>query len=137
MTDAVQSALCESHRETLQATVALGRHVADSWETDRVRSSRPITEPFRRGMVASGLDKRLIRLLVDAVSASGGQLGGQPVAAPPYLVAASRGPICRATMRDGRRLVVELQLFGVERNPRSYVFLNPSPEECLQVEVKR
>jgi hypothetical protein len=57
----------------------------------------------------------------------------EPVPKAPYLVVTSRGPLCRETLTDGRRLVVELAVFAVERQPSRYRFRDPTVEECLQV----
>ena len=137
MSEGIASMLLERHRETVEATIVVGRQVAEAWEEPHVSDSRQITDPLWQCITASRLDEQLIRLLVDTVQALGGELGGQPVAAPPYLVIGSQGPICRATMADGRRVVVELRLFAVERNPSQYVFLDTSPEDCLRIDIKQ
>ena len=53
-------------------------------------------------------------VLRECVAAAGGQLRAEPVAAPPYVVVTSVGPVLRATLDEGR-LVVTLRVFAVER----------------------
>lgn len=56
------------------------------------------------------------------------------VSAP--LEEAIRGPLCRGTLADGRRLVLTFVLFVVDRRPSRYRFLDPRPEECLDVGLR-
>ena len=64
----------------------------------------------------TGVTGRLPRVLSDTVGAVGRRLRATPVAAPPYVVVTSRGPVLRATLSDGR-LVVVLAVFDVSRGP--------------------
>lgn len=136
MDDAARTQLVGRHRETLLGVVELGRAVTNEWQTDRVTDPEEITEPLERLVDASNLGPSLLELLVDASQTIGGRLDGRPVPAPPYLLLTSRGPLCRGTLGDGRRVVVTLDLFEVKRNPPAYVFLDPTPEECLDVAVE-
>jgi hypothetical protein len=64
----------------------------------------------------AGVTACLPRVLSGLVDAVGRNLRATPVAAPPYVVVTSRGPVLRATLADGR-LVVVLVLFDVSRGP--------------------
>ena len=75
-------------------------------------------------------------MLTTAADAVGETVEGSPVPAPPYLSVTSRGPVCRGTLSDGRRLVIELAVFEIERQPRRYVFSDPAPATCLSVEFQ-
>jgi hypothetical protein len=53
---------------------------------------------------------------------------------PPYLAVTSRGPVLRATLPEGR-LVVVVGVFTVERHgQRRYVRAGETPETVLRVE---
>lgn len=118
--------------ETIAAAVAAGNDAAG------VLGS-PCTDPERlRTAIERALeDRSLPESLVETLSVAAGALGtpirGEPVPAPPYLAVTSRGPVCRATLADGRRLLVRVELFAVERRPREYCFRDPSPESALTV----
>lgn len=112
-----------------------GRAVASSWSEAAVSERKDVTEPLARRLERSGLTGELLDVLETAVRATGGEAVGEPVPAPPYLVVTSRGPLCRVTLAEGRRLVLVFELFDVERGPRRYRFRDPAPETCLQVEL--
>jgi hypothetical protein len=136
MDDAARSSLINRHRETILGAIELGRGVSREWSGDRVTDSASITDPLERAVGESGLGQPLLELLVDAGRTVGSGIEGRPVSAPPYLAITSRGPVCRGTTPDGRRVVVTLALFAVERTPTAYTFLDPTPAECLAVSVK-
>jgi hypothetical protein len=50
--------------------------------------------------------------LETAVDAAGLELAAEPVAAPPYVVVASTGPLCRGSTDDGR-LVLAMRAFAL------------------------
>lgn len=129
----VRRTILDTHEETLTQVVEAGRMVAADWGRDTVRESGAVVDPLETLLDERGLSTQLLDVLSTAVGATDSTLSGTPVAAPPYLVVTSRGPLCRGTLADGRRLLVELVLFGVERRPPSYRFLDPSPPECLAV----
>lgn len=133
----VHRRILDEHRETVAAVVDAGTAVAaavDSWPvTDGTRLRRPLDGVLgERGLLAP-----LLAVLATGADALDTEIRGNPVTAPPYLVVTSRGPLCRGTLADGRRLVVELSLFAVETRPRRYRFRDPTVEDCLQVTLRR
>ena len=129
----VRRRVLRNHRETLAATIDAGETVAAAWPAETVSDGDAITGPLGALLDERALPPALLDVLATAVAATGGTLQADPVPAPPYFVVTSRGPVVRATLTDGRRLVVELELFGVDRRPTTYRFLDPTPEECLCV----
>lgn len=81
---------------------------AEEWATDRAA----VVEPLRTCLESRGLLARLPSVLAAAVDAAGFTLPAPPVAAPPYVVVTSRGPILRATIDPGR-LVIRLEAFEI------------------------
>lgn len=129
----LHAALLADHSQTIEAVI-------DAAET--VATDGPYTEPARlrdsltAELQARGLQEPILGLLGTAADAAGAQIQGAPIPAPPYLSVTSRGPVCRGTLADGQRLVVELVAFAVERQPRRYVFADPAPVECLTVSLR-
>lgn len=136
MTEQARRAVLSNHRNTIEACIETGRQVAAAWPDDTVSSSEQIVDPLGNYLDAASLSESLLAALRTAVDSLGGQLRGNPVPAPPYLVVTSTGPICRGTLADGRRVVVRLELFAVTRRPREYTFRDPTPEDCLSIEVQ-
>jgi len=132
----IRTRLLESHRETLQSVIDAGRSVATAWPTDDVRESGAVTEPLEHLLRERGLAADLLEILRTGTAAIDENVQGRPIPAPPYLAVTSRGPICRGTLSDGRRLVVRLDLFAVRRTPTRYRFRDPTPEELLSVFIR-
>lgn len=132
MPDDLERTVLAECPETIAAAVAAGSDAAGAVDS-------PCRDPGRlRAAIERALERRsLPEPLVGALSVAAGALGtpirGEPVPAPPYLAVTSRGPVCRATLADGRRLLVRVELFAVERRPREYRFRDPSPETALNV----
>lgn len=118
--------------ETIAAAVAAGSDAAGV-------VGSPCTDPERlRTAIERALEDRslpgpLVETLLVAARALKTSIRGEPVPAPPYLAITSRGPVCRMTLADERRLLVRVELFAVERRPREYRFRDPSPESALTV----
>ncbi|NHN61555.1 MULTISPECIES: hypothetical protein [Halorussus] len=106
----------DSHRETVGTVLRCADAVADSWDGGSTADPAALADPLRAGLDAAGAWRRLPEALADAVDATGESLSAHPVAAPPYVVATSRGPMLRATLSEGR-LVVLLRAFEIERAP--------------------
>lgn len=132
----LDGSILRAHRSCLAAVVDAGVDVAAGL-TEPVTDPEAVRGPLDRQLRERGLHRELLAVLDTAADAAGGTIQGQPVAAPPYLTVTSRGPVCRATLADGRRLVVTCALFAVERRPRRYTFRDPSPAECLEVSLRR
>ncbi|MFC4359066.1 hypothetical protein ACFO0N_14040 [Halobium salinum] len=102
--------------------------------TDRDR----VVPPFEALLAEHGLLDACTAVLVDAVAAAGEELSASPVAAPPYVVVTSVGPVLRATLPLGR-LVLTLRVFDVVRDgserPR-YVRLDGGEPAALDVAVR-
>lgn len=131
--DRLRRVILAEHRETITAVVDAGATVAAAIEEWPVTDGDVIRQPLDRLLRDRGLDAALLGALDTGADALDSRVQGQPVAAPPYFVVTSRGPICRGTLADGRRLVIEYALFDVDTQPRRYQFVDTEPEQCLQV----
>jgi len=132
----LDKAILRAHRPCLAAVVDAGADVAAGL-TEPVTDPGAVRGPLDRQLRDRGLPGELLGMLDTAADAARGTVQGQPVAAPPYLTVTSRGPVCRATLADGRRLVVTCAVFAVERRPRRYTFRDPSPAECLEASLRQ
>lgn len=112
---AVRDRILADHRRTVEGVLSAADAVADGWDGEAAADRSAVVDPLRSELARRGLDDRLVVLLVDAVGAAGRELRADPVPAPPYLAVTSRGPVCRATLADGR-LVVAVRAFRVERS---------------------
>lgn len=88
--------------------------VAARWPADETADRVAVVDPLRDRLESRGLLARLPSVLEDTVAATGHALPAPPVAAPPYVVVTSRGPILRATIDPGR-LVIRFEAFEVVR----------------------
>ncbi|SDJ25518.1 hypothetical protein SAMN05216226_101346 [Halovenus aranensis] len=134
--ETVRRHVLAEHRDTVADVCSVGRTVSASWSTETVPDPERVTTPLASQLTARGLDTALLDALATAVAATDATAAGTPVPAPPYFVVTSRGPLCRATLDDDRRLVVRLRLFTVERRPRAYRFRDPRPETCLKTVIR-
>jgi hypothetical protein len=130
----VRERVLAEHRDTVTGVVGAGTSVAATVETWPVTDPDRLRDPLEQELEDRDLLDPLLGVLDTAVGTLDTRLRGDPVAAPPYLVVTSRGPLCRATLADSSRLVVELSLFAVERRPRRYRFRDPTIGECLRVQ---
>ena len=89
--------------------------VAEPWDTSRTTNPDAVVEPLHAALAERGLLERLAHVLADVASATGYELRGTPVPAPPYVVVTSRGPVLRGTIDPGR-LVIEFDAFEVVRD---------------------
>ncbi len=131
---AARAALIADHQGTIEAVLDAANDIANA--------NGPFTEPklLRRVLTeqlqAHELLEPLLAMLSTAAEAVGQGIEGAPIPAPPYLSVTSRGPVCRGTLSDGCRLVIELLVFAVESQPRQYVFTDADPATCLHVEFR-
>jgi|SRR5699024_1055654 len=134
-TATVREYVLDSHDELLDAVLGCADEVAASWDGDATADRTAVVEPFERALETTGIAERLPAVLVGAVDALGESLEAEPVAAPPYVVVTSRGPVLRATLDPGR-LVIAVRAFEIERDPTRYVRGPTVIEEALDVAFK-
>ena len=125
--------LLAAHADTARDVVDAGTAVTTAIEEWPVTDGTAIRVPLDRLLQERGLPTSLLATLETTAATLGEEIRGTPVAAPPYYVVTSCGPLCRGTLTDGRRLVIAFELFEVETRPRRYRFCEPSPKECLQI----
>jgi hypothetical protein len=130
-----QQVLAE-HRETVAGAVDAGAAVASAVERRPVTDGDRLRRPLEARLRERGLTTQLLGLLTTGADALDTRIAAEPVPGPPYLVVTSRGPLCRGTLTGGRRLVIELAVFAVERHPPNYRFRDPTAEECLQISLR-
>lgn len=112
--DAVRERVLADHRETLAAT----HDAADAVAADAaaLADGAILRRRLRTRLGDRGLLARYPDVLRTAVDAAGLSLAAEPVAAPPYVVVASRGPLCRGSTDDGR-LVLAVRVFALRAGP--------------------
>lgn len=129
--DAARKHVLDAHRGTVLA-------VLDAAETVTARVEEPASRDEMTAVISAALDDdvraSLVDLLRGAVAATGRDLLAEPVPASPYLVVTARGPMVRATLDDGR-LVVLLRAFRRERG--GYVHTAVDPEEAVTARFRR
>lgn len=139
--DVVADRLRTQHRELLVTISDCAAAVAADFETrvgdaPATTESKKISSPLLTTLSNAGVYAQLPAVLADVVSDAGYQLPAPPVAAPPYVVIASTGPILRATVPPGR-LVISVRLFEPVRTDQSLVYVCRQPEtEIPAVDVE-
>ena len=130
---AARERLLDDHRETVAAVLRCADDVAASWDGAAATDRAAVVDSLERRLREAGLLQRLPELLADAVAATEHSLAASPVAAPPYVVVASRGPVLRGTT-DAGRLVVTVGAFSVERGETVRYVRGPTdPAAALSV----
>jgi hypothetical protein len=132
----VRARVLETHRETLRSLIDVGRGVATTWSGRAVTQASAVRDPLEDAIDERGLSDALLDALRVGVAALDERPQGRLLPAPPYLVVTSRGPLCRTTMSDDRRLVLLVELFEVDRAASAYRFVDPTPEDCLTVRIE-
>ena len=112
----VRSHLRSTYGNILAAIAASADATADSWPGESVTERQRVVDPFRSALDERDVLDELPGLLEDLVATVGEDLTASPVAAPPYIVVTSTGVLLRGTL-PGRRLVVAVSPFAVDRNP--------------------
>lgn len=128
----VRDRLLATHAKPLAATIDAADAVAAARDDPATRREQVVV-PLRAALDRAGLLERYPAMLVDAAEVLGEALPASPVAVPPYVTVTSRGPALRATLPEGR-LVVLIDVFAVERDPVRYVRRGRRPEDVLTVE---
>lgn len=111
----VADRLRAEHGEVVSEIDRAADHVADTWPADCVSDRQAVVPPMRAVLTSSGVFARLPTVLVDLVDYAGYDLPADPVAAPPYVVITSRGPLLRATLPPGR-LLVRFDTFEIHKD---------------------
>lgn len=106
--------ILEDHDAVIAEIERCADAVADAWDGAETSAREHVTDAMGAALEATGTLERLPAVLADAVEAAGGDLRAPPVAAPPYVVVTSRGPMLRATLETGR-LVIRFDAFEVVR----------------------
>jgi hypothetical protein len=112
--DAVRAHLLGERRDLLATVGDCADAVAAGWDGAATTDPDAVPGPLRTTLERAGVLSTLPAVLRECVAVAGGKLQAEPVAASPYVVVTSRGPVLRATLAAGR-LVVTLQMFTVER----------------------
>lgn len=117
--NSVSAAVAEFLREERPTLLAAVADAADAVSdrrsaADSTADGGGVADELERELRSRGVFGEFPDALADCVAAAGRTLRATPVAAPPYVVCASAGPVLRATLSDGR-LVVTLRVFEVER----------------------
>ena len=115
---AVRRRIEREHGSVVYGIECCANAVTESWETPHCEDASAIAQPLRDRLESAGLLSALSLVLTDLVESAGFTLSAPPVAAPPYVVVTSRGPILRATIAPGR-LVVRFEVFEVTREPNT------------------
>ncbi|WP_436343451.1 hypothetical protein [Natronorubrum sp. FCH18a] len=105
----------DEHAAIVEGIDRCAAQVAEPWDTARTTDPNAVVDGLRGALEATGLLEQLPLVLSDIVDATGYGLQAQPVAAPPYVVVTSRGPVLRATIDPGR-LVVRFDVFDIVRD---------------------
>jgi len=131
--DAAREHVLAAHRETVTGVLASADAAAEAIAEP---ASRDATVAALESAIGDGLRASLVELLEGAVAATGRTLPAEPVPAPPYVVVTARGPLVRATVEDGR-LVVVVRAFERDRSAGGYVRATGGPAEVVAVRFRR
>ena len=134
-TSHLEDRLLTIHRDCVDETIACGDAVADRWEQSWTTDRSALVPPLESELSQRGMLEHYPIILSDLVTEAGHDLPAQPVAAPPYIVVTSTGPLLRATLADGR-LLVAFRLFDVEHGDETrYVRRGSTHESVVEVTV--
>lgn len=134
--EAARARIERDHGGTLAAVGACADAVAAGWPDGIATDREAVTDPLAAALADAGVLEAAPALLADAVDATGHALRARPVAAPPYVVVTSRGPVLRATIEPGR-LVIGLEAFEVVREPVVGYRRLPGVEPTVTLEPSR
>ncbi|WP_332898014.1 hypothetical protein [Haladaptatus sp. CMSO5] len=135
-TAAVRRFLLDTHGDTIAETLRCADAVRAAWDGETVTDRAQVVKPFRALLGKRGLLDQYPTLLAGAVEAGGERLQAPPVAAPPYVIVTSTGPVLRATLPEGR-LVIRIEAFRVAgRSPPSYSRTKTSSDDALSVDYR-
>ena len=110
--DAAREFVHREHADVVATVDSCAGAVASTWNGASVADAGVVSDRLEACLEETDVLDRLPGVLAGAVAAAGAELTAPPVAAPPYVVVTSRGPILRATADEGR-LVVRIEAFRV------------------------
>lgn len=131
----VRQRVLAEHEETVGSVITAARTVARTLP-DPVTDAETVAVPLAALLRERELLGEVLAMLDTGADALETVVAGDPVPAPPYLSVRSVGPVCRATLAGGRRLVIDLRVFAIERRPVRYRFAAPDPAACLRVRLR-
>ncbi len=139
----VEQRFRDEHQPVLSAVVECANATAggfDARHAGRPATTTPdrITEPLRRRLEQTGALAACPTVLESLVSAAGASLSAPPVAAPPYVVIASSGPVLRATLPRSR-LVVSVRVFETRHTDDGVRYVrtdHPPDEPPIRIEFR-
>lgn len=132
----IRDHILETHFDTLSAIIEAGSEVESFWESKTVNKGTAVSGPLKLVLKDRNLVEPLHQILASSTESLEAELVKNTVQDPPYLNITSRGPVLRAPLSTGNRLVITIVLFGVSRSPPRYRFLNPDPSEALDVQFR-
>ena len=109
----IEDRIRRRYGDVLEAVNTCADVVEATWNAPGCNSRAAIVVPLRSALERRKVIQSLPSVLLCGVTATGYELTASPVAAPPYVVLTSRGPLLRATLPTGR-LVIRLDVFDVE-----------------------
>jgi hypothetical protein len=113
--DAVREYLLAERHDLVASVLDCADAITAGWDGDTTADRGQVTGPLRTTLERAGVLEQFPALLRECTDAAGGRLTADPVAAPPYVVVTSVGPMLRATLSGGR-LVVTFRVFRIERD---------------------
>ncbi|MFB6361371.1 MAG: hypothetical protein ABEH59_08635 [Halobacteriales archaeon] len=117
---AIRRFILEEHAETIAAVHTAADAVTADWSTATTTDRSAIVPKYRERLEQAELLAQFPAVLTGAADAADLTLRARPVAAPPYVIVTSTGPILRATAETGR-LVIAVRCFDIERgDPTRY-----------------
>jgi len=125
----------DEHEDVVRTVLDCADAVADGWPEETAGDRDAVVGPLTAALDRTDTLARLPAVLAGAVEAAGYALPAPPVAAPPYVVVTSRGPVLRATVEPGR-LLVRVDVFAVGRDGAvRYRRTGRTPESVVRVEL--
>ncbi|MFB6104805.1 MAG: hypothetical protein ABEJ57_06980 [Halobacteriaceae archaeon] len=109
----VARAIRATHESVLAAVDRRGTEVTREWPADGLGDGRRAATDLDTAFRAEGILERLPPVLETAAATLGTAPVADPVAAPPYVVVTSRGPVLRATLPRWR-VVLTLAVVTIE-----------------------
>lgn len=133
LAEAAREHVVEVHRDTVAAVLEAADAAAATLDGP---ADRDAVVAALADALGPGVREALVELLVDAVGATGQELQAEPVPASPYLVVTARGPLVRATLADGR-LVVLVRALERAGDGRRYVRAGDDPAGAVEARFRR